>query len=145
MYGFSVLLHVLAATVWTGGHLVLALGILPNIIKTKNIPALMAFEERYERVGIPSLIILVVTGFYQAFTLMSFEKWFDLSNHASHLILCKIVLLVSIVGLAMHARLRLIPQNEKVNLNYLAFHIILVTVLSVVFVIVGMSFRYSFV
>ncbi|MGB1297879.1 MAG: copper resistance protein CopD, partial [Psychrobium sp.] len=64
MYSIALLLHVLAATVWTGGHIVLATTILPRALKTKDVEFLRTFERGYEKVGIPALIIQVTTGFY---------------------------------------------------------------------------------
>ncbi len=145
MYKYSVLLHILAACIWTGGHLVLAFSILPPILRTKDIPALMAFESKFEKIGIPSLITLVVTGIYQALTQLPFVEWFNFSDHISRHISFKILLLIGIVILAMHARLKLIPQGEKVVLKFLAAHIYLVTLLSVLLVVVGLSFRMSII
>jgi hypothetical protein len=47
------------------------------------------------------------------------------------------------VGLALDARLRIIPKLGRHNLNALAWHIIPVTVLSVAFVYVGIRFRFG--
>ena len=35
MYGWVIFLHVLAATVWTGGHLVLATTVLPRALRER--------------------------------------------------------------------------------------------------------------
>ncbi len=145
MYKYSILIHVLAACVWTGGHLVLAFAVLPDILRSKNIPALMQFESRFEKIGIPSLILLVVTGFYQALSQLEMDKWFNFSDHISRHISFKLMLIVGIVILALHARLKLIPQGEKVDLKFLASHIYLVTLLSVLLVVVGISFRMAIV
>ena len=67
MHGIALLLHVLAATIWTGGHLILALTVLPPALKEKSPSALLRFESGYERVGIPALVIQVVTGLMLAF------------------------------------------------------------------------------
>ncbi len=63
MYQLILTLHVLAATIWTGGHLVLALGILPDVLKNRDVEGLLNFEGKYERVGIPALIVQVITRF----------------------------------------------------------------------------------
>jgi uncharacterized membrane protein len=44
MYGMLVLIHVLAATVWTGGHLVLSTVVLPRVLREKDPEALLRFE-----------------------------------------------------------------------------------------------------
>ncbi|MEV1968220.1 hypothetical protein ABZR56_17340, partial [Pseudomonas aeruginosa] len=41
--------------IWVGGHLVLALGILPGALRRRDPQAIRAFEQVYERIGIPAL------------------------------------------------------------------------------------------
>ena len=53
MYGTMLLLHILAATIWTGGHLVLALTVLPRVMRERSPSKLLEFESAYERIGIP--------------------------------------------------------------------------------------------
>ena len=55
MYGTLLLLHVLAATIWTGGHLVLALTVLPRVLRERSPAELLRFESAYERIGLPAL------------------------------------------------------------------------------------------
>ncbi len=57
MYAWILLLHLLGAAIWTGGHLVLALGILPQALKTRDPKLLLAFERVYERIGLPALLL----------------------------------------------------------------------------------------
>ena len=66
MYGAILFLHILAATVWTGGHLVLAIAILPRVLRERSPAKLLEFESAYERVGIPALVVQVATGLWLA-------------------------------------------------------------------------------
>ena len=142
MYSYILLLHVLAATIWTGGHLVLATTILPRVLKEKSPSDLFRFESGYERVGIPALIIQVITGLWLAHNLMpEISLWFNFGNPISRLIFVKLILLLLTVLFAIDARLRIIPNLTDRNLMSLAYHIIPVTVISVLFVIVGVAFR----
>ena len=142
MYSYILLLHILAATIWTGGHLVLATTILPRVLKEKSPSDLFRFESGYERVGIPALIIQVITGLWLAHNLMpEIGLWFSVGNPISRLIFVKLILLLLTVLFAIDARLRIIPNLTDRNLMSLAYHIIPVTIISVLFVIVGVSFR----
>lgn len=142
MYKYILLLHMLAATIWTGGHLVLAITILPRVLKERSPSDLLRFESGYERVGIPALIIQVVTGVWLAHNLMpDVGMWFSFDNSISGLIFVKLSLLLLTALFAVDARLRIIPKLTEQNLMSLAYHIIPVTVISVLFVIVGVSFR----
>lgn len=141
MNKYLIILHVLAATVWVGGHLVLAIGILPSVLKDKDVDLLLGFETKYERVGIPALIILVVTGIYMAITYLPIAQWFNFSNDLSRHISIKIILLGMTIAFAINARFRVIPNLTTNSLKLMAFHIISVTILAVLFLVTGLSFR----
>jgi putative copper export protein len=142
MYGMLLLLHILAATIWTGGHLVLALTVLPRVLKQKSPSELLRFESAYERIGIPALLIQVATGVWLAYRMIpDMSQWFDFGNPVSRLIGMKLLLLAITVAFAVDARLRIIPQLSEDNLPSLAWHIVPVTATSVLFVFVGVSFR----
>lgn len=134
-------LHVLGATVWTGGHLVLALSVLPKALKGRSIDDLVRFEGAFERVGIPALAVQVVTGLWLANRLLPYEHWFSLGNSLSRVVLFKLACLLLTAGLAVDARLRLIPTLTAERLPALAAHIVPVTVLSVLFALAGVSLR----
>jgi len=46
MYGIFLFLHILAATVWTGGHLMLATIVLPRVLRERSPDELLRFESR---------------------------------------------------------------------------------------------------
>ncbi len=142
MYGLVLILHILGATIWTGGHLILALTVLPVALKAKAPEALLRFEPQYERIGLPALLVQVITGIWLAHNLVpDFSQWADLYNPVTRLILLKLSLLLITVLFAADARIRVFPKLTKHNLKSMSFHIIAVTILSVLFVVVGVSFR----
>ena len=107
LQGILLLLHLLAATVWTGGHLVLALTILPRVLKEKSPSDLLRFESAYERIGIPALLIQVVTGCWLAYGMLpDVGAWFNFDNPVSRLITFKLSLLLITLLLAVDARFR---------------------------------------
>lgn len=135
---FIIFLHIICATIWTGGHLILCLGFLPKALKKDDFSIIEQFESKFERIGIPALIILVITGIYMATIYTNNFFNFDFSNHQNKHIYIKFILLLCTIALAIHARFFLIPNKQ---LKPLSYHIILVTLLSVVFVFVGFSLR----
>jgi putative copper export protein len=139
-----ILLHVLGATVWAGGHLILSIGFLPKALKEKNIQIISDFERQYERVGIPALLLQVITGFWMATIYVPFDDWFSLATPHHAYLWIKIVLLLSTIGFAIHARLFIVPNLTVEKLPSLAFHIIVATVLAVSFVVTGLSFRFTY-
>jgi putative copper export protein len=144
MYHAVLLLHVFGATVWTGGHLVLALGVLPGALASGRLENLQAFESRFERVGIPALLIQVATGVWLAWRIVpDIGSWFAPHDAITAHVSAKLALLVLTLALALHARLRLIPSLGAQNVRLLAAHIVGVTLLSVLFVVVGVGFRFG--
>lgn len=142
MYGFILLMHLLAATIWTGGHLVLALTVLPQALRERSTETIVRFERGYERIGIPALLVQVASGFWLAHRLLpDVTAWFQWEHPLGRLILFKLGLLVATMALAIDARLRIIPRLQPSDLRALAWHIVPVTVLSVLFVVVGVAFR----
>lgn len=142
MYAIIVFLHVLGATVWVGGHLVLALSVLPRALKVRDPRILLGFESGFERVGMPALLVQVLTGLWLALhAVPRLADWFDPANRFSLHILAKLALLAATLALAVNARFRVIPRLRPETLTTLAWHIILVTVFGVLFVAVGVSVR----
>ncbi|WP_293267822.1 CopD family protein [Neptunomonas sp.] len=142
MYGFLLAIHILSATIWTGGHIVLSLVILPRVLKNRSPEELLNFESGFEKIGMPALIIQVVSGLMLAYQLIpDVSLWFDFSNPLAHGIAAKLTLLALTVVFAIDARFRVIPKLSEENLVDMAWHIIPVTLFSILFVLVGVSFR----
>jgi hypothetical protein len=96
-YRILIALHLVGASVWIGGHLVLATTILPRALRNRD----------------PAIIL-------------DFEKW---------------ALLTATLGLALNAKFRVIPNINRDNMHVLGSHIVLVTVMSVGFLLAGIAIR----
>ena len=137
-----VIVHALAATVWTGGHLVLDLRVLPRALRERSAAQIRAFEETFEPLGLTALAIQVLTGLWMGWIdLPGFQGLFSPANPIGMLVGVKLLLLASTAALAVQARLRLIPNLTDENLNGLAWHIRGITALAVAFVVVGALIR----
>lgn len=142
MYKYVLVIHILAATVWTGGHLVLALALLPKILRDRSVENLLAFESAYERWGMSALVIQVISGLWLAYIrLPDISQWFTAGSFSARLIQLKLLLLALTLTVAMDARLRVIPRLSAETLPSMALRIRLITLLGVGFVIVGTTFR----
>lgn len=142
MYGLLLFLHILGATIWTGGHIVLSVVILPKVLKERSPERLLEFESVYEKVGMPALIIQILTGLALAHRILpDVGEWFSFSNPLSTLIAFKLGLLALTVCFAVDARFRVVPSLSADSLTDMAWHIIPVTFFSIVFVLLGVSFR----
>ncbi|MDD3650009.1 CopD family protein [Immundisolibacter sp.] len=142
MYGLILFLHILGATVWTGGHIVLSVVVLPGVLRGRAPDQLLRFEAAFEKIGMPALLVQVVTGIVLARRLIpDVADWFDFSNPVAHVVVTKLTLLAVTVALALDARFRVLPKLDASRLTDMAWHIVPVTVLSVLFVAAGVSFR----
>jgi hypothetical protein len=52
-----VIVHALTATVWSAGHLVLDLGVLPRALRDRSAAAIRSYEETCEPLGLTALTI----------------------------------------------------------------------------------------
>jgi putative copper export protein len=142
-YYFTLSLHVLGATIWAGGHLTLAMTILPDALKQQRAAIVSEFEQRFERIGIPALAVQIITGLWLAHHLLgSPDNWLG-SSPVAHVIQLKLALLAMTLGLALHARLRVIPNLSDETLASLAWHIRAVTLAAVLLVLGGASIRFD--
>jgi putative copper export protein len=137
-----VLLHTLSATIWTGGHLVLAIMVLPKALKKKEPELIENFEENFETLGLISLAIQVLTGLALTWIYFpQFQGLWSLDSFLSRYIVIKLGILLLTLALAIHARFFIIPNLSKETLNQLAYHIISITTFAVLFVVFGIGIR----
>lgn len=147
MYTHHILLvlHLIAATIWVGGHLVLAIGYLPKALKRKDFSYIGNFEKTYEPIGMPSLAVLIITGILMAYDYnASFSSWFSFATPIERVVSLKLTFLLTTVCFAISAQTRVLPKLRKGQLNKLpemAVHIICVTLIGVLMVILGSLVR----
>lgn len=136
------IIHLLAATIWVGGHLLLLLRHVPKAIKSKSIEELSAFRKNFEPVGMPSLFILIITGILMAYDYnITFEKWFQFENSIEKIISVKLILLLISLTLAFITFKFVLPSINKISPFLLYFIIFLVTTIAVFMLILGSLVR----
>lgn len=142
MFKILIILHTLGATIWTGGHLLLAVTVLPKALKTRNPELVHQFEENFEGFGLIALLLQVVTGLGLTWTYFpGFQHFWAFDSFLSTYIGIKLLLLLATLALAIHARFFIVPNLTPETLNSLAYHIIGVTTLAVLFVVLGAGIR----
>ena len=143
MYTHHILLvlHLIAATIWVGGHLVLAIGYLPKALKHKDFSFISNFEKTYEPIGMPSLAVLVITGILMAYDYNAgLSSWFSFASPIERVVSLKIAFFLISICFAISAQTRVLPKLRKGQLSKLpemAVHIICVTLIGVIMVILG--------
>lgn len=104
-FPFLVIVHALAATVWTGGHLVLDLGVLPRALQERSAERIRDFEAIFEPLGLTALAIQVITGLWMGSILLpGFDGLFNPASPIGVLVGTKLLLLGATAALAWHIR-----------------------------------------
>ena len=136
------MLHLLGAAIWVGGHLVLALSVLPRAMRANDPAIVREFESGYERLGIPALVLQIVTGVWLAQRwIPDAAGWIHPATPQAHLVVSKLALLIITAALGAHARLRIIPTLDAARLPVLRAHIVAITIVAVLFLILGVGVR----
>lgn len=139
-------LHLIAATIWVGGHMLLLICYVPTAVKQKDKYIILNFEKKYEKLGMTALAILVTTGIGMAtdYGIMPSE-WLDFKDPIERVVSSKLVLLFLTLSLALSAQLNVIPRLKADN-NYLLpliYHIAFVTAIGISMLIVGTFVRFG--
>lgn len=140
------ILHLVGATIWVGGHILLCTVILPQVWKEKSVEKLFNFESRYEWIGMPALLVMLITGVRMAYLYnVKIAQWFAFETPIERVISLKLSLLFAIVLLALSAQFYVLPRLKTSisKLPLMAFHMIAVTLISLAMLIVGSFVRYG--
>jgi uncharacterized membrane protein len=135
-------LHLLAATIWVGGHFFLILRILPSTLQQKDISILSDFRLKFGKIGMHSLLILVVTGILLAYDYnVPISDWFSFSNPIEKIVSIKLLLLFISLSLAVHAQKVVFPKLTSNRMLPAIVEIIIVTLIAVSMLILGSLVR----
>ncbi len=138
------IIHLLAATIWIGGHLVLCIGYMPKALKYKDPSVITNFEKSYEKIGLPALLLLVITGILLSYNYnVKVSDWFSFKTSIEKVISAKLTLLLCTLALAIHARLFIIPKLSVKSLPLMGIHIIAITLIGVAMMVIGTFVRFG--
>ncbi len=141
LYHTLLLLHLIGACIWLGGHFILSLQIVPKALVKKDVQLIQQFEKIFEPIGIPSLVIQIITGVWMA--IFQYGIQFNWDNAIQRNIIIKLSLLVLSLLLALHARIFIIPKLSLVNLPMMVLHIRFITLVALLMVFFGLQFRFG--
>lgn len=138
------IIHLICATIWVGGHLFLAVRILPKALKEKNVSLLKNFKNSYEPFGMPSLILLVITGILMAYDYnVTFSTWFSFSNGIERVVSIKLILLLITACMAVIADRFIFPKLNEKNMYKAGIFIVSVTLIGVAMLVLGSFVRFG--
>ncbi len=140
------IIHLLAATIWVGGHLLLAVSYVPRALRENNREMILDFESRYEKLGMSALVVLVATGIAMAISYGVYpDQWFRFDSAIENVVSTKLTLLIATLMFALSARFRVIPRlkSGQNGLIPLVVHILSVTTIGVMMVVIGSFIRFG--
>ena len=144
VYKIIIFLHILFASVWCGGYIIFSTVYLPRALKSKNAGIIKSFEESFGRIGITALTLQLITGIYLSFRYIpNFFDWFSFSYYVPVNIFLKLVLILITLFLVHYLKLVIIPKTTNENMGTASFYVYLITVIAIVLVLIGTSFRFG--
>lgn len=129
-------LHIIGAAALAGGHLIFALGILPRAMRAKDSEMLLSFSKAFTPVGHTALLIQIVTGLWLAM------PYFANRTPATMLVEIKTVLLVLILGITIHAKVR-VARRLPESMGVYAGHVIANALLATALLVLGSALRFG--
>lgn len=112
-------IHLVSAAVWVGGSLFFGAVLAPVLRKMsmsleERIQFMIKVGRRFNKIAIPSLIILIVTGVYSSHPFFTKPELL-LSSDYGYLLLIKILLVIAlIITFAIHVRIIRKEVEEKI-------------------------------
>lgn len=138
----TLIIHLLAATIWVGGHLILLIRYVPKAITTNSLAELSDFRKNFEPVGMSALVILIITGILMAYDYgISVDKWFAFEGSIEKIVSIKVLLLLLSLLLAFIATKFVFPKLQNTSSPVLYFFIAAVTIMAVTMLILGSFVR----
>ena len=111
-------IHITCAAIWVGGSLFIGVVFAP-ILKKMSMPIeerlqlMIKVGRRFNKLAVPALIILMVTGMYQAHLILQKSDLLLESSYGNILVI-KIILVVAITTFAIHVRVIRKDVEEKI-------------------------------
>jgi putative copper export protein len=115
-------IHLIAAAIWVGGSLFIGIVFSP-LLKTmtnsveERMQIMIRVGRRFNKVAVPSLIILMVTGLYSSHVLLSKPDLLVATSYGTFLIIKMILVIVLIIIYAIHVRVIRKDVEEKIMSN----------------------------
>ena len=112
--------HLVSASIWVGGSIFIGIVLAP-LLKTisesveERVAIMIRVGRKFNKIAIPSLVILIVTGLYNSSNILS-KPEFLLSTNYGIILVIKIILVISLlVMFAIHVRIIRTEIEKKIE------------------------------
>lgn len=137
-------LHLIAAAVWLGGGLLMALATLPGLWRPGGPATLPPTLLVAERLHLGALVVLLLTGYGLAWHwLPDAASWFQSDLRQADLIQLKWLLLIAAAALSGWARIYLLPTWTPARRLALTVYLLGNLLIALAMTWVGTRFRYD--
>lgn len=118
-------IHLIAASIWVGGSLFIGIVFSP-LLKTmtssieERMQIMIRVGKRFNKVAVPSLIILMITGLYTSHALIGKPDLLFSTSYGTFLIVKIILVIALIITYAVHVRVIRKDIEEKIMSNQMS-------------------------
>lgn len=115
-------IHLVAAAIWVGGSLFIGIVFSP-LLKTmtnsieERMQIMIRVGRRFNKIAVPSLFILMITGLYNSHMLLSKPDLLVATSYGTFLIVKIILVIILIITYAIHVRVIRKDVEEKIMSN----------------------------
>lgn len=120
-------IHLLSAAIWVGGSLFIGIVFSP-ILKTmfgsveERIQIMIKVGKRFNKIAVPSLIILMGTGLYNSHVLLSKPDLLMATSYGYFLIIKIILVIALIITYVIHVRVIRKDVEDKIMAKQMSSH-----------------------
>ena len=120
-------IHLIAASIWVGGSIFIGVVFSP-ILKSittsieERIQIMIKVGKRFNKVAIPSLIILMATGLYNSYALLSNPNLLMGTSYGTFLTIKVFLVIALIITYAVHVRVIRKDVEDKIMSNQMPEH-----------------------
>ena len=112
-------IHLISAAIWVGGSLFIGIVFSPLLKTMSNsiedrLQIMIRVGKRFNKIAVPSLIILMGTGLYNSHVLLSKPELLVATSYGTYLIIKIILVVVLIITYAVHVRIIRKDVEEKI-------------------------------
>ena len=120
-------IHLVSAAIWVGGSLFIGIVFSP-LLKTmtssieERMQIMIRVGRRFNKIAVPSLIILMATGLYSSHMLLGNPELLTATSYGTFLIIKIILVIALIITYAVHVRVIRKDVEEKIMSNQMPEH-----------------------
>lgn len=112
--------HLVAASIWVGGSIFIGIVFAP-LLKTMSdtvegrLSIMIRVGRKFNKIAIPSLIILIVTGIYNSSNLLVRPSLILSTTYGQILVIKVILVIILLITFAIHVRLIRVEIEKKIE------------------------------